>query len=89
MAIGAQRRQVLGMVMGQGARLVTGGIAVGLLAAFWLTRLLQRQLFQVSPQDPIVFGGVVLVLFVVALLACLMPAIRATRVDPMTALRYE
>jgi len=88
-AIGAQRRQVLGMVLGQGASLVACGVVLGLLAAFWLTRLLQRQLFQVSAQDPIVYGGVVLVLFLVALLACLLPAIRATRVDPMTALRYE
>jgi predicted permease len=89
MAVGAQRRQVLGMVLGQGVRLVACGIVLGLLAAFWLTRLLQRQLFQVSAQDPIVYAGVVLVLFLVALLACLLPAIRATRVDPMTALRYE
>jgi predicted permease len=88
-AIGAQRRQVLGMVMGQGAQLVAAGTVVGLLAAFWLTRLLQRQLFQVSAQDPIVYAGVVLVLILVALLACLLPAIRATRVDPVTALRYE
>jgi len=88
-AVGAQRRQVLGMILGQGARLVAGGTLVGLVGAFWLTRLLQRQLFQVSAQDPIVYGGVVLLLCLVALLACLMPAIRATRVDPMTALRYE
>lgn len=88
-AVGAQRRQVLAMVMGQGFRLVALGIVVGLLAAFWLTRLLQGQLFQVSAEDPIVYTGVVLVLVLVALLACLLPAIRATRVDPMTALRYE
>ena len=65
------------------------GIVVGLLAAFWLTRLLQKQLFEVSPADPIVFLGVVLLLLAVALLACLVPARRASRVNPMEALRYE
>ena len=89
LAVGAQRRQVLTMVMAQGVRRVVCGIVLRLLAAFWLTRLLQRQLFHVSAQDPIVYGGVVFVLFLAALLACLLPALRATRVDPMTALRYE
>ena len=89
MALGAERCQVLGMVMGEGARLIGVGIVVGLLAAFWLTRLLQKQLFEVSPADPIVFLGVVLLLLAVALLACLVPARRASRVNPMAALRYE
>ncbi len=71
------------MVIAEGARLVGVGVGVGLLAAFWLTRLLQKQLFEVSPTEPGVFVGVV------ALLACFLPARRATRVDPMEALRYE
>ena len=89
MALGAERRHVLGQVMKQGLRLAGIGTVVGLLAAFWLTRLLQHQLFDVSPTDPIVFGGAVLLLFIMAFLACLLPALRATRIKPMTALKYE
>src|SRR6266568_5717742 len=87
MALGAERDDVLHMVIAEGARLVGVGVGVGLLAAFWLTRLLQKQLFEVSPTEPGVFVGVVLVLLAVALLACFLPARRATRVDPMEALR--
>ncbi|MBI4661088.1 MAG: ABC transporter permease [Verrucomicrobia bacterium] len=89
MALGAERRQVLGLIMTEGARLIVMGTAAGLLAAFWLTRLLQKQLFEVSPTDPAVFAGVVLLLLAVAFLACLIPARRAARVNPMEALRYE
>ena len=89
MALGAERRTVLGLVLGEGAQMVAGGVAVGLIAAFWLTRQLRSQLFEVSPTDPLVFGCVVLVLVAVAMVACLVPAIRATRVDPMTALRDQ
>jgi ABC-type antimicrobial peptide transport system permease subunit len=88
-AVGAERRHVLGMVMNEGARLVAVGVAVGVIAAFWLTRLLRQQLFEVSPTEPSVFVGVILVLFAVALLACLLPALRATKVDPLEALRCE
>jgi putative ABC transport system permease protein len=89
MAVGAERRHVLAMVMKEGGRLVAVGIVLGLIAAFWLTRLLRHQLFQVSPTEPRVLGGVVLVLSAVALLACLIPARRATRINPMQALRHE
>ena len=89
MAVGAERRHVLAMVVAEGARLVAAGVIAGLLAAFWLTRLLRNQLFQVSPTEPIVLMAVVLFLFAAALLACYIPARRATNIDPMTALRYE
>jgi putative ABC transport system permease protein len=89
MALGAERHSVLRLVLSEGARLVGGGVFLGLLAAFWLTRLLRSQLFEVSPTDPVVFGGVVLVLVAVALAACLAPALRAARVDPMQALRQD
>ncbi|MCI0748231.1 MAG: ABC transporter permease [Verrucomicrobia subdivision 3 bacterium] len=89
MAVGADRRHVLTMVMAEGGRLIGVGVVLGLLAAFWLTRLMQRQLFEVSPTEPRVFVAVVLVLSAVALLACFLPARRATRINPMEALRYE
>jgi ABC-type antimicrobial peptide transport system permease subunit len=89
MAVGAERRHVLTMVMAEGGRLVAVGIVFGLMAAFWLTRLLRHELFQVSPTEPRVFIAVVLVLSAIALLACLLPALRATRINPMEALRYE
>jgi len=88
-ALGAERRHILRATIAEGMRLIAVGTGVGLLAAFWLTRLLQHQLFEVSPTDPIVFTGVVLFLLAVALLACLLPARRATKVDPMEALHYE
>ena len=89
MAVGAQRGDVLRMVIVEGVRLVFVGVGVGLLAAFWLTRLLQSQLFEVSPTDPAVMAEVVLLLAAVALLACYIPARRAMNTNPMTALRYE
>ena len=89
MALGVGRPQVLGMVLAEGIRLASLGVAAGLIAAYWLTRLLEHQLFEVRPIDPIAFSGAVIVLFAVALLACWLPARRAARMDPMDALRYE
>lgn len=89
LAIGAEPLRVAAMVIRDGTRLALMGIALGIFAASGLTRLLRNQLYEVSPTDPLVFSGVVLVLFAVALLACLVPARRAAKIDPMIALRYE
>jgi predicted permease len=88
-AIGATPADLLRMVLGQGLRLAIYGAAAGLLAALALTRVLASLLYGVSPTDPIIFAGVVLLLFIVALVACWLPARRAMRIDPMEALRYE
>lgn len=88
-ALGAQRRYVLRLVIGQGMKLVTLGIAVGFAAAFALTRLMKTLLFEVSATDPFTFAGIALLLTIVSLLACWIPAWRATKVDPLMALRYE
>jgi ABC-type antimicrobial peptide transport system permease subunit len=89
MALGATRRNVLSMVLGQGLRVTLAGIVVGLGAAFGLTRLLQAQLFNVKPSDPATMASVALFIAAVALGACYIPASRATRVDPMVVLRNE
>jgi ABC-type antimicrobial peptide transport system permease subunit len=77
------------MVLRQALVLIGAGVAIGLAGAFAVTRVLARFLFGVKPIDPLTFTAVSLVLFVVALLATYLPALRATRVDPMVALRYE
>jgi predicted permease len=89
MALGAQRNDVLSMVLGEGAKLAAIGIGAGLIAAVLLTRLMVGMIYGVSAHDPLTYLAVALVLLLVAFAACYVPARRAMRVDPMVALRYE
>jgi ABC-type antimicrobial peptide transport system permease subunit len=89
LALGAQRGDVLQMVLKHGATMALVGVAIGIGASFAMTRLMSSLLFGVSAHDPVTFAAVATVLIFVALLACYIPARRATRVDPMVALRYE
>src|SRR5580658_6477895 len=88
LALGAQKSHVLKIVLGQGARLALLGVVIGLAAAAGLTRLMSTILYGVSPTDPLTFSAVAIVLTLVALVACYIPARRAMRVDPVVALRY-
>ncbi|HEY6306811.1 MAG TPA: ABC transporter permease [Candidatus Angelobacter sp.] len=89
MALGAQRRDVMRLVLGQGAKMALMGVAIGIAAALALTRLMANQLFGVTAHDPLTFVAVAMLLTLVALLACYLPARRAVNVDPMIALRHE
>jgi putative ABC transport system permease protein len=89
LALGAQRREVLRLVLGQGARLAAMGVAIGVVAALALARLMTSLLYGIAARDPLTFTGVAVVLTLVALGACYVPAYRATRVDPILALRHE
>jgi ABC-type antimicrobial peptide transport system permease subunit len=89
MALGAQPRSILKLIVGRGLVLVSAGVVIGVLASFGLTRFIEHMLFGVTPTDPLTFVAIVFLLGLVALLACLVPAQRAMRVDPIVVLRSQ
>jgi predicted permease len=89
MALGAQRGQVIGLVMRGGLQLVAVGLAIGLAAAAGTARLIQTLLYEVKPMEPVVYGGVAVLFTAIAAVACLIPSLRAARIDPLNALRAD
>ena len=89
MAPGANHRDVLGLVLGEGLKVILAGILIGVIAALALTRLLSSMLYGIGTTDPLTFGGVSLLLTLVALVACCAPAWRAMRLNPLMALHRE
>jgi putative ABC transport system permease protein len=89
MALGAQKRDVLKLILVKGLTLVAWGTGFGLIGCYWLSRLISSQLYGISPNDPATLATVAALLIAVALLASFLPARRATKVDPLVALRYE
>jgi len=87
MALGASADDVLRLIFSRGLRLTTIGLIIGAIAALLLTRLMENLLYKVSPRDPIAFSSALVILILVTLLACFLPARRATRIDPVRALR--
>jgi putative ABC transport system permease protein len=89
MALGAERRDILGLVVRQGLILAVVGVVIGVAGAYGVTRFLKALLYGITPTDPATYVAICVLLLVVAFVACWLPALRATRVDPMVALRYE
>jgi putative ABC transport system permease protein len=89
MALGAQRKDILQLILGRGIALAAGGVILGSLLALILTRQMRSMIYGVTATDPLTFAGVALLLMLIATVACYVPARRAMRVDPMAALRHE